>query len=394
MSSRSNTTDPPFHFKAARGSHIWDEQGRRYTDLTSGWNVVNAGWNCSEIRDDWHRHIDNLTYRPAWCIDDCYKWLEAALADLAPGYVMIPSCSGGEGIDNALKIARLVTGRPGVISIAGCYHGSNTGAALAAGHDVSHLEILDLERLRVVIPVPSGDADLPQIERQIRQSEEAGAIVFETVLTNAGCHVVSTEFLSLISRLATELGILLICDEIGKGLNRTGSLLSCQHRDIRPDIIVCGKALTNGLYPLSLCLASQNLVSFLDPEVFASTFAGAPSASAAALATLRYHAEHDLGARTRQTAAELRKRLLENMSGLRFAAGLHGDGLEIALHLNWVHGQSVGATPNGLLRNLRQKGIFATLSPGDCHLMIMPPLNSEVADLLTAADSIADVVSI
>jgi 4-aminobutyrate aminotransferase-like enzyme len=262
MSSRSNTTEPPFHFKAARGSHIWDEQGTRYTDLTSGWNVVNAGWNCPEIRDDWHRYIDTLTYRPAWCTDDFYKRLEAAFADFAPGYVMIPSCSGGEGIDNALKIARLVTGRPGVISIAGSYHGSNTGAALAAGHDVSHLEILDLERHRVVIPVPGGIYDLPEIERQIRQAEGAAAIVFETVLTNAGCHMVPAEFLSLISRLAAELGILLICDEIGTGLNRTGSLLSCQRRGIRPDIIVCGKALTNGLYPLSLCLASADLTRF------------------------------------------------------------------------------------------------------------------------------------
>ncbi|WP_157195745.1 aminotransferase class III-fold pyridoxal phosphate-dependent enzyme [Bradyrhizobium sp. YR681] len=389
----TDATELPFRLKSARGGHIWDDDGNKYIDLTSGWNVVNAGWNCAEIRDEWSRCLSTMTFRPSWCTDDYFERLKDMFGAFVPGYVVIPGCSGGDGIDNALKVARLVTGRPGVISFAASYHGSNTGAALAGGIAASHLDPLDLERHRVLMPAP-GSSRLTDIEDLIRKAEDAGAIVFETVLTNGGCYVVPAEFLSLISRLAEELGILLICDEVGTGINRTGSLLSCQRRAIKPDIVVCGKALTNGLYPLSLCLVSADLTRFLEPEAFASTFAGAPAGSAAALATLRYHTDRELGALAKQAAAELEKRLLDNISGLGFATGLHGEGLELALHLNWAHGRDAGITPSHLLRRLRKRGLFATLSPGDCHLMLTPPLNSELANLLTAADLIAEVIAV
>lgn len=124
--ARRVSADPPFFIKRAQGAHVWDCEGHRYLDLTSGWNVVNAGWNNPEIMEAWARCAEILPFKPSWCADEFSKALSDLLSDCWPGYMAIPGCSGAQGIDNALKVARLATGRSGVMSFAGAYHGSST----------------------------------------------------------------------------------------------------------------------------------------------------------------------------------------------------------------------------------------------------------------------------
>jgi acetylornithine/succinyldiaminopimelate/putrescine aminotransferase len=379
-----------FHIKRAAESYVWDDRGIRYIDLTSGWNVVNAGWNNSEISSAWRGRAERLPFRPAWCVDDFWTALEGQFEQLTPGYVPIAGCSGGEGIDNALKIARMVTGRARVITFAGAFHGSNTGAALAAGYEVSHLAPLGLQSMNLALPATPGTA--PDFGKLRRHGTRTAAIVLETVHTNTGCYVTPDDTLSRLRSLADDVGALIICDEIGTGFNRTGTLLSCQSRGLTPDIIVCGKALTNGLYPLSLCLVKSELTPHLDQEAFASTYGGAPAGCAAALATIAYHHKYDLGCLTLQSSAELRKRLFANLSGCDLFLDVYGAGLVLAVHLNWELADSIGLTPDGLLESLRSKGVFAVLSPGDCHLMIMPPLNTKPQVLMTAMDIVGDAL--
>lgn len=388
------TGEPPFFITGGQDAHILDENGERYLDLTSGWNVVNAGWNNEEISRAWMTAASRLSFRPSWCREAHYERLQELWSEFAPGYALVPSCSGGEAVDNALKVARLVTGRPGAICFSGAYHGSTSGAAFATGYHVPHLEPLGLEGVTATLPIPATGAALAEAERVIRAFEPAGSIIFETVLTNLGCRVVPDAFLALLVDLSRELGLVLICDEVGTGINRTGSLLSGFGRGLRPDIIVCGKALTNGLYPLSLCLVRADLARDIDEPSFASTFAGSPSGSAAALATLQWHRERELGAVAVEVGAQLRRRLEENTSGLSGVTGVHGQGLELALHLDWSRLRAARLSPYGLVQRLRKRSLFATLSPGDQHLMITPPLTAEYAELLAAADLIADALDV
>jgi 4-aminobutyrate aminotransferase-like enzyme len=388
--SRSVTGEPGFLIKSALGAHVWDHRGRRYIDLTSGWNVVNAGWNNPEILEAWRKCSDTLPFRPSWCADDYGAMLVEMLSDLCHGYIPIAGCSGADAIDNALKVARLVTGRPGVISFAGTYHGSSTGAALAMGYDVPHLEVLGVAERHVSLPLGGSDDDLSTADLIVRSAECAGAIVVETILTNAGCLAPSEQYFAMLRELADELGLLLVCDEIGTGFGRTGAMLShgCV---LRPDIVVLGKALTNGLYPLSLCMVSKDLVGYLNWESFASTFAGAPLGCAAAVASMAYITRHDLASRAASNGATIRQRLLRNVSSSKLVSAVHGRGLELAVHFDWALCNAVGLTPHELIRCLRERETFATLS-ADSHLMIMPPLIAEIEDLLSAMDAIGDVV--
>ncbi|MFZ2029422.1 MAG: aminotransferase class III-fold pyridoxal phosphate-dependent enzyme [Vitreimonas sp.] len=369
-------------FARAEGEHIWDADGRRYLDLTSGWNVVNAGWNNSDIRCSWLGLATRLPFRPSWCTDDASAELQQMFGELLPGYALIPGCSGAEGIDNALKVARLVTGYPGVISFENSYHGSATGAALAAGYDLQHIDMLGLPELTVRLPVKPGVANLKTVEHLVRGAEGAGAIVIETVLTNAGCAQAPAALLQLLRALATELGLLLICDEIGTGVYRTGPLFSFQSCAIRPDIVVCGKAITNGFYPLSLCLVSENLMRGLDRRPFDSTYAGTPSACAAAIATLRHLASHELGARALSVSDEIRA------YAKKLSLKVHGRGFELAIELE----EKDASAKQPLVERLLRKGVFAATSPGDTHVMVTPPLMIELAPLRDAIDTIAEVL--
>src|SRR4051794_18244949 len=160
--------------KSGQGCQLEDCDGNRYLDLTSGWNVVNAGWENADIRDAWLRDSESLSFRPSWARDSLIERLSERLAELVPGYRLIPSCTGGEAIDNALKVARLITGRGGVICFAGAYHGSGTGASLATGYDVPYLPQIGLDGRSVWMPLPTSDDAVQSAEALIREFEDAG----------------------------------------------------------------------------------------------------------------------------------------------------------------------------------------------------------------------------
>lgn len=384
------TREPPFAIASAAGALVQDGEGRTHIDLTSGWNVVNAGWNDPDIRAAWIATGLDHPFRPAWCEDAQFARLRERLAPIAPGRHVLPSCSGSESIDNALKLARLVTGRAGVICFDGAYHGSGTGAALATGYPVAHLEAFDIERLRVPLPLPDEPDCIARAEAIIRASDDAGAIVYETVLTNMACRPVPPAYRAMLGRVARELGIVLICDEIGTGINRLGSVFPSLAAGDDPDIVVAAKALTNGLYPLSLCLVRERLARQLDVASFASTYGAMPAACAAAVATLDHHAAHDLGTRA-LAAGEALEAHIAGLAGIDGVVGLTGTGLERALHLDWRMLGGRGLTPYALLARLRAAGVFATLSPGEDHLMLTPPLVIP-HDLL--ADAVAEIGSV
>lgn len=389
------TTEPPFELTAADGWFLHDAAGTRLLDLTSGWNVTNAGWNCPAIDRAWAAQGAASWFRPSWCDNSQLEALHQRLALIAPRRRVIPSCTGSDAVDNALKIARLITGRAGVIRFEGAYHGSGTGAALATGYHVPHLEPLWPAAATLDLPLPDAPDAVARAERAIRGFAEAGALLFEPVLTNMACRVLSDDYRAMLSRVCAELGIILIADEVGTGINRLGKFyatLDAANETDEPDIVVSAKALTNGLYPLSLCLVRDRLARHLDDAAFASTYAAMPSGCAAAVATIDAHLSGNFGDLARETGAVFAAALREATTDLPGVRMLCGTGLELALHLDWKLLRQRGLTPYGLLERLRTAGLFATLSPGEDHLMLMPPLVTPPELLIAAASTIAEVI--
>lgn len=373
----------PLSLTNADHDHVVDGSGKRYFDLTSGWNVTNAGWNNRLLFDDWIRRIDGLQFRPSWCTDPQQTAFSDWLRSNWPRYFPIYACSGGEAIDHAVKLARLVTGKAGLARFSGAYHGSTLGAALAAGYDVAHLESLAVEDRRIVLPIPESDAAIDAALEILATEDEIGAVVFETVLTNAGCRVVPDRFLQHLGSMSREHGFLLICDEVGTGMNRTGAWWSHETRPVCPDVFTCGKALTNGLYPLSITMVAHELRPFFDGESFGSTYGGCPSACAAALATVQFHANAQLGERSLRMGKAAAQQLMSCGRSLDLELQVRGIGLSMAVDI-WEPGRTTVRCPDSLVNTLLQRSVFAVPSPDGEQLMITPALTVDHDDLMQA----------
>jgi adenosylmethionine-8-amino-7-oxononanoate aminotransferase len=262
---------------------------------------------------------------------------------------------------------------------------------------VPHLAALDRQHLTVRLPLPGEPDAIARAESLIRGFEAGGALVYETVTTNMGCEHLPEAYRAMLSRVCGELGIILVADEIGTGLNRLGAPFSSLRADRdaaigEPDIVIAGKALTNGLYPLSVCLVRNRVMRQIERAQFASTYAAMPSGCAAALATLDYHERHALGPRAAATGALLETLLdtrLRRIDGVRRIAGA---ALERAVHLDWRTLAARQLSPFVMLSRLRDAGVFATLSPGEDHLMITPPLTIAHTHLDRAIAAIAAVL--
>jgi 4-aminobutyrate aminotransferase-like enzyme len=382
----------PFFLTGSDHDHLIDRSGRRYFDLTSGWNVTNAGWSNRELFEDWFRRISALQFRPSWCSDPHQTELSDWLRSKWPSYFPIYACSGGEAVDHATKLARMATGKANVACFAEAYHGSTLGAALVAGYDVGHLETLGLSNRRIILPMPETDSAVDAALEMLSNDEDIGAVVFETILTNAGCRVVPDRFLQRINSLSRDRGFLLVCDEIGTGMNRTGTWWSHETRPVRPDIFTCGKALTNGLYPLSIVMVAEELRPFIDDASFGSTYGGSPSACAAALATVQFHEQEKLGRRALELGEAVARQLVAcgHRSGVKLQ--IRGIGLSMAVDI-CAPGSANVTRSDVLVRALLERSVFAAASGDGEQLMITPALTADHDGLMHALSVVAECIA-
>jgi acetylornithine/succinyldiaminopimelate/putrescine aminotransferase len=297
--------------------------------------------------------------------------LAERLAQLTPGNLQytVFGVGGGEAIDLALKVARGYTGRQKVISAAGAYHGC-TGLALAAGD----------EKFRHTFgpPVP-GFVQIPfdDLEALAAVDSETAAVILETVPATAGMRVPAPDYFQHVRAACDKAGALFIVDEVQAGLGRTGRLWGVEHFDVTPDILVLGKGLSGGIYPMAAtCLRAELMSVFApDPFVHISTFGGAEVGCAVALKVL------DIAS---QPAFLSHVNMLADMFGDGFRqlqarhtgilAGVRQLGLMMGLELRHeAHGPlfSKAAYDNGLL------SVFAANDPRVAQ--VLPPLTIDRA---------------
>jgi len=189
--------------------------------------------------------------------------------------------AGGEAIDLAIKVVRGVTGRTGIVSVRGGYHG-HTGLALAAG-DAQYREPFG-PNLPGFVQVPFDD--LEAIDAAV--GDDTAAVVLETIPATLGMPIPSPGYLAGVEARCRARGARLVLDEVQTGLGRTGRMWAYQHEGVEPDVVVTGKGLSGGIYPIAATLMTRELHAFFDdhPFIHISTFGGAELGCAAALAVL------------------------------------------------------------------------------------------------------------
>lgn len=358
----------PYPAASAEGAVIRDVRGNEYIDCTSGYGLLNLGHNhpaLVEAAIDQLRSRQPLT-RPM--ITEIQALLARRLAAAAPGDLeCVFLCnSGSEAVDSAIKLARLTTGRPKILSALGSFHGYTYGALSASG----------IPRMQKAFgPLVSGIDHVPYGETPAVQAAlgpDVAAVLLEPVQHEAGVRPPPDGYLRAVRDLCDAAGVLLILDEVKTGFGRTGPLFACGYLGIVPDILVLGKSLGGGLVPAGAVVARKSLwrrfgLSF---GMSASSYAGNALACRVALRVLELIGEEpilDQGSRMGgllaerlQEAVRRHSPMLEEVRMVGLLASVRTDG---------------PASAAALSASLCRKGVLAMPAFGDgAELMFEPPL--------------------
>ncbi len=334
----------PVFWERAQGVNVWDADGNRFLDFTSGFGVAGLGHSAEPVRHALTDQADRLLHamgdvHPAEAkVELCETLGEVTFGrwGLGPGKVILGN-SGSDAVEAALKTALLHSGKPGVLVFAGSYHGLGYGALETTSLDFFRQPFrTQLGRFATVVPYPHcyrcplghggkfalegefpncSTGCLEELSARIRKEitrREIGAILVEPIQGRGGEVVPPKDFLRLLRQICDEEKILLVADEIYTGLNRTGRLFACDHSGVVPDIICLGKALTTG-FPLSACVGRADVMDAW-PEtsgeaLHTSTFLGNPLGCAMALASLQEHVRPETSERVRRAGLHLRAAL-------------------------------------------------------------------------------------
>ena len=334
----------PLFAQRADNAEIWDVEGRRWIDFCAGIAVVNTGHCHPKVMAAARAQLDKFTHT-------CFQVMAYApyvalcerLNALAPGSTPKKSFlvnSGAEAVENAVKIARAATGRPGVIAFGGGFHGRTMfGMALTGKVAPYKVKFGPFPGEIFHVPFPhalhgiSEDDSIAAIERLFKFSIEpsrVGAIIIEPVLGEGGYLPAPTGFLRRLRALCDTHGIVLIVDEVQTGIARCGKIFATEYYGIEPDIITLAKGLGGGM-TVSAVVGKADVMDAADPGGLGSTYAGNPVAVASALAVLDVVEEENLCARSTALGERMRTRFETMKTRFRSIAEVRGLGAMTAV---------------------------------------------------------------
>ncbi|WP_200867318.1 4-aminobutyrate--2-oxoglutarate transaminase [Sulfitobacter mediterraneus] len=322
--ARGVASAAPIYASRAENSELWDVEGNRYVDFAGGIAVLNTGHRhpkviaAAKAQEDHYTHtsFQVVPYEP-------YVALAEKLNALAPGDHAKKSLlvtTGAEAVENAVKIARAATGRPGVIAFTGGYHGRTlltlgmTGKVSPYKKDIgpfpSDIFRAPFPSLRDGITVEDALTGLQNLFLTDAQPERVAAIIIEPVLGEGGYTPVPFEMMQALREICDTHGILLIADEIQAGFGRTGTWFAVEHSGVVPDLITVAKSMAGG-YPIAGVIGRAEVMDAVIPGGLGGTYGGNPVACAAALAAIEAIEEEGLLARSTALGEHFRTRFSE-----------------------------------------------------------------------------------
>ena len=314
----------PIYAKYAENAELWDIEGNRYVDFCGGIGVLNTGHRHPKVIEAAKAQEDHYTHTSFQVVPyGPYIELAERLNALAPGEApkkTLLVTTGAEAVENAVKIARAATGRPGVIAFTGGYHGRTlltlgmTGKVSPYKKDVGPFPA-DIFRapfpsVRDGITVKDALTGLQNLFLTDAQPDRVAAIIIEPVLGEGGYIPVPSDMMVALREICDQHGILLIADEVQAGFGRTGTWFAIEHSGVVPDLITVAKSMAGG-YPLAGVIGRADIMDAMDPGGLGGTYGGNPVACAAALAAIDAIEDEGLLARSTEMGAHLMARFAE-----------------------------------------------------------------------------------
>ncbi len=361
----------------ARGEGSWliDTAGKRYLDLTAAQGVAMLGHCHPKLSAALAAQAHQLIACPNFLYNETRAQFATALAQVLPAHLqhIFLANSGAEAVDGAIKLARLTTGRTGLVATMRSFHGRTIGAVSLTWEpkyrkpfepllETTHVAYNNLAKLDAAI------------------TDQTAMVILEVVQGEGGVNMGDGDYLRGAQQLCHERGALLVIDEIQTGFGRTGKWFGFQHFDLQPDIIGMAKGIGGG-FPMGALAYSEQVQAALSPGAHGSTFGGSPIACAAGLAALEIYHEEGLIERSAEMGARFVARLHETLGHRDSVREIRGLGMMIAIELR----EKVGPYLKILME---EHGVIA-LPAGANVLRLLPPLTLSEEELEIGVAAIA-----
>ncbi|CDX15854.1 GABA aminotransferase, PLP-dependent [Mesorhizobium sp. SOD10] len=333
----------------AENSEIWDVEGRRYIDFSSGIAVVNTGHRHPKVIEAVKAQLDRFTHTCHQVVPyESYVHLAERLNGMLPGKFdkkTIFVTTGAEAVENAVKIARNATGRQAVIAFSGGFHGRTFMGMALTGKVVPYkvgFGAMPADVFHAPFPVAlhgvSVADSLAALDKLFKADVDPGrvaAIIVEPVQGEGGFYEAPRDFMTALRKICDQHGILLIADEVQTGFARTGKMFAMEHHDVAPDLTTMAKSLAGG-FPLSAVTGRAEIMDAPGPGGLGGTYGGSPIGVAAAHAVLDVIDEEKLCDRANALGARLKQRLVSIREDVPEIVDIRGPGFMNAVEFNDV----------------------------------------------------------
>ena len=381
----------PVVLDRGEGVHVWDVEGKKYFDFLSAYSAVNQGHCHPHIVGALQRQSQRLTLTSRAFYNSNLGPFEKFMTDLFGYDKVLPMNSGVEGGETSNKLARkwgyqkkgIPENKARILFAHGNFWGRTLAAISSSDDPLSYKDFGPYMPGYDLIPYN----DLDALERELKDPNVC-AFMVEPIQGEAGVVVPDEGYLAGVRRLCTKYNVLFIADEVQTGIARTGRLLATDYEDARPDLLVLGKALSGGVFPVSAVLADNEVMMCLKPGEHGSTFGGNPLACAVAQAALEVVIDEELAANANKLGMRFREAMQELVESTELVSAVRGKGLLNAIVIN---DKPDSSTAWDLCVALKDNGLLAKPTHGNI-IRFAPPLVMTASQLEDCIAIIAKTV--
>jgi len=394
----------PVVLTRGEGVFVWDVEGKRYYDFLSAYSAVNQGHCHPRIKDAMIEQLGTLTLTSRAFHNDQLGAFEQYITEYFGFDKVLPMNTGAEGVETAIKLARKwgheVKGVPEneakIIVASGNFHGRTTTIVSFSTDASAKKNFGPFTPGFITLPYD----DIPALERALEIEGVVGFLI-EPIQGEAGVYTPAADYLQHAKKACSQKNVLLIADEIQTGIARTGSLLAvcgnctcqghCEKQDtyIQPDILILGKALSGGFYPVSAVLANDHIMNVIKPGQHGSTFGGNPVAAKVAMTALEVVRDEKLAQNARYLGDLFRSRMQVLVDKYAILSLVRGKGLLNAIVIN---DSPQSSTAWDICIKLAESGLLAKPTHGNI-IRFAPPLVLTEEQLYDCVDIIESVVA-
>ncbi|SFA91427.1 ornithine--oxo-acid transaminase [Flavobacterium swingsii] len=372
----------PVVLARGEGVYVWDVEGKKYYDFLSAYSAVNQGHCHPKIVGAMIEQAQTLTLTSRAFYNDKLGPYEEFITNYFGFDKVLPMNTGAEAVETALKLCRkwayekkgIAENEAQIIVCDGNFHGRTTTIISFSNDENARKNFGPYTAGFISIAYD----DLTALENVLKASKNIAGFLVEPIQGEAGVYVPAEGYLAKAKALCEAHNVLFIADEVQTGIARTGKLLAVNHENVQPDILVLGKAISGGAYPVSAVLANNAIMNVIKPGQHGSTFGGNPIAAAVAIAALQVVTDEKLADNAERLGKIFRSELAKFIETSTIATLVRGKGLLNAVVINDTEESD---TAWNICMALRDNGLLAKPTHGNI-IRFAPPLVMNEEQLL------------